>query len=98
MNSFGDETEITTTNRHCNLLINKKALKKIFQLLIGFYISWMPLILYFIYYACDTDYNDLAVYLVMFIACFNSALNPILYCLNDSEVLRKKVKRNSLQI
>jgi hypothetical protein len=94
-NSLGNESDLTTTNKHANFLMNKKALKSIFLLLIGFFICWTPLLVYFIYYACETDYNDLAVYVVMFLAAFNSIINPILYSLNDREVLRKRQRSST---
>jgi hypothetical protein len=82
-----DTTEIKSTNPNANFIMNKKALKMSMFYFIGFNISLIPNITYFIYYSCDNDYDDVTVYIIMLITALNSFFQ------SDSEI-RMQILRN----
>jgi hypothetical protein len=76
---------IYTDNIHANFVLNKKALKTILILLIGFYVCWTPLLFYFLYFV--DEYDDYTVYILMLLVSCNSIINPIVHALSDKSIL-----------
>ncbi|CAF0708294.1 unnamed protein product [Brachionus calyciflorus] len=73
-------------NSH-NLNVNMKAMKTLLILLLGFYICWLPLIGYFLTFA-SKKYDNLTIYILMFIACCNACIDPIVYAFRNKEFLK----------
>ena len=74
-----------------------KAMKTLLILLLGFYICWLPLIIYFLTFASQ-KYNNLTIYILMFVACCNAVIDPIVYAFRNREfykalLLNFKIKR-----
>ena len=67
-----------------SLNVSMKAMKTLLILLLGFYICWLPLIIYFLTFASQ-KYNNLTIYILMFVACCNSVIDPIVYAFRNRE-------------
>jgi hypothetical protein len=90
-NSF----EVTINTKSLN--VSMKAMKTLLILLLGFYICWLPLIIYFLTFASQ-KYNNLTIYILMFVACCNSVIDPIVYAFRNREfykALLLNFKRNN---
>lgn len=61
-----------------NINSNIKAMKTLLILLLGFYICWLPLIVYFLTFATQ-KYNNLTIHVLMFVACCNAIVDPLVY-------------------
>lgn len=72
----------TQTTKSFNL--SMKALKTLLILLLGFYLCWLPLITYFLTFASQ-KYNNLTIYILMFIACCNAVIDPIVYAFRNRD-------------
>lgn len=67
---------VPTYNKNINS--NMKAMKTLLILLLGFYICWLPLIVYFLSFATQ-KYNNLTIHILMFVACCNAIVDPLVY-------------------
>jgi hypothetical protein len=67
-----------------SLNVSMKAMKTLLILLLGFYICWLPLIIYFLTFASQ-KYNNLTIYILMFVACCNAVIDPIVYAFRNRE-------------
>ena len=65
-----------------------KAMKTLLILLMGFYICWLPLIVYFLTFA-SKKYNNLTIYILMFIACCNALIDPLVYAFRNREFCKE---------
>lgn len=70
-----------------SLNMNMKAMKTLLILLLGFYVCWLPLIVYFLSFA-SKSYNNLTIYILMFVACCNAVIDPIVYAFRNQEFLK----------
>lgn len=50
-----------------------KAMKTLLILLLGFYLCWLPLIIYFLTFA-GQNYKNSTIYILMFVACCNAVI------------------------
>ena len=73
-----DTESIFNSNTTKNINNSMKAMKTLLILLLGFYVCWLPLIVYFLTFATKT-YNNLTIYILMFIACCNAVIDPLVY-------------------
>lgn len=67
--------------------MNMKAMKTLLILLLGFYICWVPLIGYFLTFA-SKKYNNLTIYILMFVACCNAVIDPLVYAFRNREFFK----------
>lgn len=67
-----------------SLSMNMKAMKTLLILLLGFYVCWLPLIVYFLTFA-SKKYNNLTIYILMFVACCNAVIDPLVYAFRNRE-------------
>lgn len=74
-----------------NLNMNMKAMKTLLILLLGFYISWLPLIIYFLAFA-SKSYDNLTIYVLMFIACCNACIDPLVYAFRNKDFLKALIE------
>jgi hypothetical protein len=61
-----------------------KTMKTLLILLLGFYVCWLPLITYFLTFASQ-KYNNLTIYILMFVACCNAMIDPIVYAFRNRD-------------
>jgi hypothetical protein len=87
VNLTGLNNSINCTSNSKSLNLNMKAMKTLLILLLGFYICWLPLIIYFLTFASQ-KYNNLTIYILMFIACCNALIDPIVYAFRNKEFCR----------
>ena len=78
----GDAQSSSSTIKSLN--INMKAMKTLLILLVGFYVCWLPLIIYFLAFASKT-YDNLTIYILMFVACCNAVIDPLVYAFRNHE-------------
>lgn len=86
--------QFTTTSIYKNLMINKKALKSIIIIVVGFYVCWSPILTYFFFYACESRFDEMTVYFLMLIASCNSIINPIVHVITDKNILKNILNKN----
>ena len=86
-----NKTTTTTTDQSFevsistkSLNVSMKAMKTLLILLLGFYICWLPLIVYFLTFASQ-KYNNLTIYILMFVACCNAVIDPLVYAFRNRE-------------
>lgn len=77
----GDHSSSSTSR---SLSMNMKAMKTLLILLLGFYLCWVPLIGYFLTFA-SKKYNNLTIYILMFVACCNAVIDPLVYAFRNRE-------------
>lgn len=77
----GDHSSSSTSR---SLSMNMKAMKTLLILLLGFYLCWVPLIGYFLAFA-SKKYNNLTIYILMFVACCNAVIDPLVYAFRNRE-------------
>ena len=53
-----------------------KAMKTLLILLLGFYLCWLPLIIYFLTFA-GQNYKNSTIYILMFVACCNAFIGKL---------------------
>lgn len=75
-------TSSSSTTKSINM--NMKAMKTLLILLLGFYVCWLPLIIYFLTFA-SKKYNNMTIYILMFFACCNAVIDPIVYAFRNKE-------------
>ena len=73
-----------TPTTHKSFNHNMKAMKTLFILLLGTYVCWLPLIVYFLTFATH-KYDNLTIYILMFIACCNAVIDPLVYAFRNKE-------------
>lgn len=61
-----------------------KTMKTLLILLLGFYVCWLPLIIYFLTFASQ-KYDNLTIYILMFVACCNAVCDPLVYAFRNRE-------------
>jgi hypothetical protein len=84
--------QINTINSSSKILNkNMKAMKTLLILLVGFYLCWLPLIIYFLTYA-SKKYDNLTIYILMFVACCNAVIDPIVYAFRNPEFYKSLVR------
>lgn len=74
-----------------SLNMNMKAMKTLLILLLGFYTCWLPLIIYFLTFASKT-YDNLTIYVLMFIACCNACIDPLVYAFRNKDFLKALIE------
>jgi len=80
---FIENTAVTTaTTKSINH--SMKTMKTLLILLLGFYACWLPLIVYFLTFASQ-KYNNLTIYILMFVACCNAVIDPLVYAFRNRE-------------
>lgn len=67
---------------------NMKAMKTLLILLLGMYLCWLPLIFYFLLFS-TTKYDNMTIYILMFVACCNGIVDPIVYAFRSSQFRRR---------
>lgn len=72
----------SSTTRSLNM--SMKAMKTLLILLMGFYLCWLPLIIYFLTFASQ-KYNNMTIYILMFVACCNAVIDPLVYAFRNRE-------------
>lgn len=80
----GDISGYVAVSTAKNLNKSMKAMKTLLILLMGFYICWLPLIVYFLTFATK-KYNNLTIYILMFVACCNAVIDPLVYAFRNRE-------------
>jgi hypothetical protein len=84
--------QMSTINSSSKILNkNMKAMKTLLILLVGFYLCWLPLIIYFLTYA-SKKYDNLTIYILMFVACCNAVIDPIVYAFRNPEFYKALVR------
>ncbi len=74
MNNNGDINSsevVASTTKSLNK--GMKAMKTLLILLLGFYLCWLPLIIYFLTFA-GQNYKNSTIYILMFVACCNAVI------------------------
>ena len=77
-------TEASSSNTTKHIHSSMKAMKTLLILLLGFYVCWLPLIVYFLTFATQ-QYNNLVIYILMFVACCNAVIDPLVYAFYNRE-------------
>ncbi len=86
--SNGHDSHVITTSRvSINIRSSLKAIKTLLILCLGFYICWLPLIVYFLTFA-SKQYDNMTIYILMFVACCNAVIDPLVYAFNNREFCR----------
>lgn len=88
----------TATISTKSLNLSMKAMKTLLILLLGFYLCWLPLIIYFLAFASQ-KYDNLTINILMFVACCNAIIDPIVYAFRNREFYKAllsnfKIRKN----
>ena len=76
---------VTTTKN------SMKAMKTLLILLLGFYVCWLPLIVYFLTFASQ-KYNNMTIYILMFVACCNAVIDPLVYAFRNRDFCKELLR------
>lgn len=86
-------TQVTAQVAATTKSINRsmKTMKTLLILLLGFYLCWLPLIVYFLTFA-SKKYNNLTIYILMFVACCNAVIDPLVYAFRNREFCKELLR------
>lgn len=90
------KVEIKRVKNQNSLNMNMKAMKTLLILLLGFYSCWLPLIIYFLTFA-SKSYDNLTIYVLMFIACCNACIDPLVYSFRNKDFLKALIENFRLK-
>ena len=62
-----------------NVRRSLRALRTLLVLLVGFYVCWLPLLIYLLSHTWMDFKNNLIIHLLILIANVNSLVNPVVY-------------------